>query len=112
MLRLCCISHFCERHKKSKVVIVQSAPFGIAIDIRSGKGIAASSSKAYDFKLIAIINGTEVLEDRVDTSAFLKNVFPGLKCYSVGIQKTKNPEIFVKIFLSGNVEIQGRIYKS
>ena len=116
LLRHNCISSFCKLYPKA--FQLQSAPFGIAIDMRSGKGIAVSRDKVYDFKLDSIFKPGKILEfgeDNAEIYTFLKWGLPELSCYAIGVKKTKDSHS-VKIFLSKNslmsYEILGYIQKS
>jgi hypothetical protein len=118
MLRHSCTSNFLENHPKA--IIIQTSPFGLAIDISSGKGVAATSNNVYHFKLCSVVveNGDESIEwGTADMRLFLKTVLPTLTCYAIGTKKTKNNPWTVKMFLShhpicnNSYEIQGEIKK-
>jgi hypothetical protein len=110
MLRHTCTTNFIERHPKA--IVLQSAPFGLAIDIKSGKGVVASSNNVYNFKLLEVFCDDVILE-WATVRTFLRFVLPRLSCYAIG---TKNNPRIVKLFFSDprgscDYEIHGEIKK-
>ena len=117
MLRHTCTTNFIECHPKA--IVLQSAPFGLAIDILSGKGVAASSTKVYNFKMLRVISDEDecvIIERAAEMRLFLRSVLPNLSCYAIGTKKTEKSKWIVRLLLCNHhglcsYEIQGEIKK-